>query len=72
MGIQVEEEVNVAAEVEERRDSLKLRVKLLLARLLLALTVRSVVVFVVVLLKLRSRSEYSGGYKASSSIERSK
>lgn len=56
LGTEVEEDV---AEVDERRDSLKLRVRLLLARLLRALKVRSVVV-VVQLVKLRSRSE-SGG-----------
>lgn len=57
----MEVEEGVGFEVDERRDSLKLRlrVRLLLARLLRALKVLSVVV-VVQLVKLRSRSE-SGG-----------
>ena len=42
--MEVDEEVGF--EVDERRDSLKLRVRLLLARLLRALKVRSVVVVV--------------------------
>lgn len=55
--MEVDEEVGF--EVDERRDSLKLRVRLLLARLLRALKVRSVVV-VVQLVKLRSRSGSAG------------
>lgn len=58
--------VVVEVEVEERRDSLKLRVKLLRAKLLRALEqakVRSVVVEVQ-LVKLRSRSGYSSSIAA--------
>ena len=61
--MEVDEEVGF--EVDERRDSLKLRVRLLLARLLRALKVRSEVV-VVQLVKLRSRSESAGEWVSSS------
>lgn len=58
--------------MEERRDSLKLRVKLLRAKLLRALEqakVRSLVVEAEVqLVKLRSRSEYEGKWVYSSPI----
>jgi hypothetical protein len=71
-GVVVVVVVEVEVEGEERRDSLKLRVKLLRAKLLRALEqakVRSLVVEAEVqLVKLRSRSEYEGKWVYSSSI----